>query len=118
MTQARALMISLYSAVYLIAIYAGASALDAGDDLYAASLFGTSLGLLLGIHRETRHAARLIRMVATYRHGAPYAGAVDDLVAIEQATALPPGCLCESWWTSLGHHHDSQCPALVRKDTT
>ncbi|WP_434593415.1 hypothetical protein [Streptomyces sp. A5-4] len=117
MTAARAVMVATYGVTYLVAIYAGASALDSGDTLYAAGLFGTSLGLLLGIHREARHAARLIRMVATYRHGAPYAGPVEDLVAIERATAIPPNCRCESWWTTLGGHHDPQCPALVRKDS-
>ncbi|MFD3608996.1 hypothetical protein ACFWXA_13145 [Streptomyces atroolivaceus] len=118
MTAARALMMALYSTAYLVAVIIGASALDAGEDLYAAGLFGTSLGLLLGIHREARHAARLVRMVAAYRHGAPYAGAVDDLVVIEQATAVPLGCRCETWWTSLGDHHARQCPAAhARKDT-
>jgi hypothetical protein len=116
-TTARTVMVSVYAMAYTVAVYAGTSALQSGDGLYAAGLLGTSIGLLLGMHREFGHAARLLRVVAVYRHGAPYAGPVDDLAAIEQATALPPGCRCETWWTSLGRDHALHCPALAWKDT-
>ncbi|MFJ7592485.1 hypothetical protein ACIQZO_34970 [Streptomyces sp. NPDC097617] len=118
MNNARTVMISLYAAGYLVAIFVGTSAIDAGEDLYAVALFGTSVGLLLGIHRECRNAARLVRVVAAYRHGAEFPGPVADLAAIERATAIPPGCRCETWWTSLGGHHSLTCPAFpARKDT-
>ncbi|MGW6456302.1 hypothetical protein ACWF94_10310 [Streptomyces sp. NPDC055078] len=118
MTNARTMMITLYAIGYMVAIFAGSSALDAGDDLYAAGLFTTSVGLLLGIHREARHAARLVRVVAAYRHGSEFPGPVADLAEIERATAIPPGCHCETWWTSLGGHHSLTCPAVpARRDT-
>ena len=113
---ARKVMISLYAMAYLIAVGAGATALDSGHGLYAACLFGTSMGLLLGIHREFQHAARLMRVVAIDRHGVPYAVPMDDLAAVQRVTTLPPGCRCESWWTSLGSRHDPHCPALAWKE--
>ncbi|WP_406425869.1 hypothetical protein [Streptomyces sp. NBC_01589] len=79
MTSTRALMIAVYSVAYFIAVYAGATALASGDALYAVGLFGTSTGLLLGIHREARHAARLVRIAATYRHSIQLRGPAHDL---------------------------------------
>lgn len=111
-------MIVLYATAYLIAVCVGAVAAQDGDQLYAVALFGTSVGLLLGIHRECRHAARLIEAVAAYRHGGQFPGHARDLAVIERATAIPPGCTCETWWTSIGRRHAATCPALVRKDIT
>ncbi|GAA2948722.1 hypothetical protein ACFPN0_14940 [Kitasatospora cinereorecta] len=112
------MMITLYAIGYMVAIYAGASALETGDGLYAAGLFTTSVGLLLGIHREARHAARLVRVATACRHSGVLLDPVADLTEIERATAIPPGCNCETWWTSLGRHHSPTCPAVpARKDT-
>ncbi|MEC3995221.1 hypothetical protein VSR01_17430 [Actinacidiphila sp. DG2A-62] len=113
MNAARMVLVSLYAMAYLLAAWAGASALASGDFLYAAGLFSTSAGLLLAVRREFCHAARLLRVVAVYRHGAPYVGPVDELAAIERASALPPECRCETWWTSLGERHDPYCPMLL-----
>jgi hypothetical protein len=109
-------MISVYAVAYGVAAFAGASAADAGAQLYATGLFTTSIGLLVGIHREFHHAARLARIVAAYRHNEQFPGPVEDLAAIEQATAIPPGCSCETWWTSLGSQHDQQCPAAHTRE--
>ncbi|MFC7791324.1 hypothetical protein [Streptomyces cinereoruber] len=98
-----------YAAAYMGATYAGVRALDDGEVFYATALFAVSLVLLAGIRHEFRTAARLIRVAAAYRHHqTPMAPDV------EYATALPPGCRCETWWISLGARHDSHCPA--RKD--
>ncbi|WNI20344.1 hypothetical protein [Actinacidiphila sp. ITFR-21] len=94
MTAPRRLLIAAYISAYGVAVYAGATAVEAGDALYATGLFGTSAGLLLGVRREYAAAA-----------------------AIRRTTALPPGCLCEMWWITLGVHHDAQCPALTSEES-
>jgi hypothetical protein len=116
-TRVGRLVISAYGVTYFFAVWAGTTAVDQGHALAAAALFTTSAGLLLGMHRECKHAARLIRLVGAYRHH-QVLDADDGLAAaVEFATAQPPGCRCETWWTSLGDHHHPQCPANVRKDT-
>ncbi|MDH6189191.1 hypothetical protein M2168_002223 [Streptomyces sp. CZ24] len=118
MTTARTVTITAYALGYMIAIYTGATALETGDGLYAAGLFTTSVGLLLGIHREARHAASLVRVVAAYRHGGMLPGPAASLAEIERATATPPGCHRETWWPNLGGRHAPTCPAVpARKDT-
>lgn len=114
-TPARLLVIGLYSAAYLGAVWMGADAAHHSEDLYAAGLFVTSSGLLLGIHREFRNAGRLVRVVAAYRHRQVLA-ITADAAAIECATARPPGCRCEMWWTSLGVLHDLECPAHAQQE--
>ncbi|MFD4315049.1 hypothetical protein [Streptomyces sp. NPDC058548] len=104
-------MITVYAAGYGFACFAGVLATETGDDLYAVALFSTSAGMLLGIHRECRLAARLLQVANTYRHGAPFPGTADDLARIERATAVPPDCTCETWWISLGNGHDQLCAA-------
>lgn len=111
MDRTRRTVISLYVATYGLAVWAGATALEDGNALAATSLFTAAVALLVGIFRECRHAARLIRIVSVYRHHQmpdPYDAQSAEL---EAATAIPPGCSCETWWTSLGDHHAPQCPA-------
>jgi hypothetical protein len=106
-------MVLSYAFGYTTASWAGIDAAYGGHAWYAAALLTASATLLLAIHREYRHAAVLIRLVAAYRHHqAPGAGQA----AIEYATALPPGCTCELWWITLGADHDAYC-ASTRKGT-
>ncbi|MGA5497782.1 hypothetical protein ACPCSP_25810 [Streptomyces cinereoruber] len=111
MIPARNAVAGLYAAAYMGASYAAVRAVDDGQGFYAAALFALSAVLLIGIRHEYRNAARMIHLAASYRHH-QMPGAPD----IECATALPPGCRCETWWTSLGARHDTHCPA--RKDHT
>ena len=108
MTRATAVMITLYGACYLGAALAGAEAVAAGRPWHALFRFGVSGVLLVAASREFHHAARALRLLGSYRHG-QLPPPVRD--AIEQATALPPFCRCEAWWTSLGDHHARFCPA-------
>lgn len=42
---------------YGIVVYGGATVIDFGDAPYAVDLFGTSTGVLLGVHHEACHVA-------------------------------------------------------------
>jgi hypothetical protein len=92
-----------YLGAYCLAVWAGTRALGNGTPLAVAALFTAAAGLLLGLHREFRHTAARARLVIVC--GTP------------PATGAPPGCRCETWWTSLGAAHDPTCPAHARKDT-
>ncbi|GGZ23743.1 hypothetical protein GCM10010387_16210 [Streptomyces inusitatus] len=108
MNRTRQAVIAAYATAYGLAVWAGALALDASDALSAIGLFTASVGLLVGIHRECRHAARVIYLIGTYQHLQPADPDCD--AAVEYATAVPPGCWCETWWTSLGTVHAKHCP--------
>jgi hypothetical protein len=101
-------MIVVYGACYLGAALAGSEAAVGGHPWHALFLFGLSGVLLVAVSREFHHAARALRLLGSYRHGQlpPPVHA-----AIEEATAVPPFCRCETWWTSLGNHHAHSCPA-------
>ncbi|MEU6929014.1 hypothetical protein AB0A05_07600 [Streptomyces sp. NPDC046374] len=117
MTRARLLLIGAYCVGYLVAVFFAVSAADERQAAYSVALFATSAGLLVAIRREYRHSARLIALVGVYRHHqVPAVADRAAAAAVERATALPPGCTCETWWTSLGHHHDRTCAALARKE--
>jgi hypothetical protein len=107
-TRATAVMITLYGVGYLGAALAGAEAAAAAQPWHALFLFALSGVLLVAVTREFHHAARALRLLASYRHG-QLPGPMRD--AIEQATAVPPYCRCETWWTSLGNRHAAGCPA-------
>ncbi|WP_284576690.1 hypothetical protein [Streptomyces sp. 2P-4] len=111
MTRARILAIVAYALAYTGAVVAATEAHADGHTAYAVALFATAAGLLLAIRREHRHAADLIRTAAAYRHHQPVDP--DHDAAVEYATAVPPGCRCETWWTSLGDHHHPRCPAHI-----
>ncbi|MFD6935283.1 hypothetical protein ACFWAP_03875 [Streptomyces goshikiensis] len=98
MTAGRVLMVLVYAAAYALAVYCGAVAVDAGQGLFALSLFITSAALLAAIRREFGAVAR-------------------QLTASGRTVVVPAGCRCETWWTTLGYQHDGQCPTLSRKDT-
>jgi hypothetical protein len=110
-TRAGRLVVLAYGVAYFFAVWAGTGAVQDGNAVAAAGLFTSSAGLLLGIRRECTHTARMIHVVSAYRHRQlldprdPYAA------ALEFATAQPPGCRCETWWTSLGDRHAPHCPA-------
>ncbi|MFF4388537.1 hypothetical protein ACFY0G_17420 [Streptomyces sp. NPDC001552] len=112
MSADRVVMVLVYAAAYAVAVFCGAQAVDAGQHLSAAGLFVTSTGLLAGIHREFRGAAR--QAVAAGRQGARPPARADKTV--RRTCAVPAGCSCETWWTTLGCQHDQHCPALTRKD--
>lgn len=114
MNAVRTLIVTLYAIGYGVTVYVGAAAVSAQDHRQAVILLSSSALLLVGIYRELRHAAVLIATVAVYRHGGEFPGHVHQLRALECATAVPPDCRCETWWTSLGHHHAPHCPALDR----
>lgn len=101
--------ICCYALAYVLAVWAGTDAFQHGDTLSAAGLFVASAGLLLGIQRECRHTARLIRLGAVHRH--PQVPGPHEPAAAVERVVFPPGCLCETWWTSLGNRHDPRCPA-------
>jgi hypothetical protein len=103
-------LVALFGMAYFAATLAASHALAHGHGGYAAVLFAASALLLAAAHRELHHAARLLRAIAVYRHG-QMSGPLRD--AIDYATALPPRCQCETWWTSFGQHHDAACPAFV-----
>ncbi|WP_225846948.1 hypothetical protein [Streptomyces sp. HPF1205] len=114
MTRASSLMVCLFGISYLTATLASANAAAHGHSGYAAVFLTASIVLLLAAHRELRHSARLLRTVAVYRHG-QMSGPLRD--AIDYATALPPGCTCDTWWTSLGEQHAPACPGRARNNT-
>jgi hypothetical protein len=117
MTWTTRLVMLLYLAVYFLAVWVGADALHDGHALTATALFSASAGLLLALRRECLHAATLWQVAAAYHR----LKALDPhdlyVIALEAGSAQPPGCRCETWWTSLGAEHDPQCPALSPKDT-
>ncbi|WP_225848598.1 hypothetical protein [Streptomyces sp. HPF1205] len=110
MTRASSLMVCLFGISYLTATLASANAATHGHGGYAAVFLIASIVLLAAAHRELHHSARLLRTVAVYRHG-QMSGPLRD--AIDDATALPPECTCDTWWTSLGEQHAPACPAHV-----
>lgn len=113
MTHAPKGVILAYAAVYGLVVVAGTFAAEHGDTLSASALFAGSVALLAGIYRECRHTAREVRRAALYRRAsAGYRGLriVNDPAA-EAAATLPPGCICETWWTTLGADHSLICPA-------
>lgn len=115
MTRARVLVVAVYSVGYLVAVVAGTDAANSGHGWYAAALFTASAAHLVGVHRECQNAAHLLRLVGAYRHHqAP--PPTRQAAEIEAATALPPGCYCETWWCSLGDHHHPNCPAVWKED--
>ncbi|MEU1815193.1 hypothetical protein ABZ543_08340 [Streptomyces roseifaciens] len=116
MTPARPWAIGGYVIAYGVAVYAGTAAVDAGHALYAVALFGTSVGLLVGMRREFQYTARQIRAAADL-HGGPFFGTAGDAAALEYAAALPPDCYCESWWAGLRGPHGASCPSRTRTDT-
>lgn len=116
MTTARRVTISLYAMAYMAALYVGVTAADDGHHLYAYTLFGVSMALLVAIYREYRNTALLIHLVGVYRHN-QRPDYDEDAAAIEYATAFPPGCRCETWWISMGADHDTTCPAYAREES-
>ncbi|MEV3895370.1 hypothetical protein [Streptomyces anulatus] len=119
MTRARILVVVAYALAYTAAVAVATEAHTNGHTLYAVALVATAAGLLLAIRREHRNAADLIRTAAAYRHHQlpPTSG---QAALVEYQTAVPPGCTCETWWTSLGARHATRCPAhtATRRDAT
>jgi hypothetical protein len=105
-TASRASTVAVYTAAYLLAVWAGTYAAEDSDALSAIALFTASAGLLLGVHRECRHAATVIRLGGHRQDPGP-----DRDTAVAHGTALPPNCRCETWWNTLGTRHHPACPA-------
>jgi hypothetical protein len=110
-TRAARVVVLLYGVAYFFAVWAGAGAVQDGNAVAAGALFAAAAGLLLGIRRECTHTAHLVRLVGAYRHHQLLDPADGLAAALEFATAQPPGCRCETWWTTLGDHHAPHCPA-------
>lgn len=115
MTRTRVLVLLAYSLGYMVAVVGGADAAHNGHGWYAAALFTASAAHLVSIRRECHNAAHVLVLVGAYRHHQP-PPLTRQAAQVEAATALPPGCHCETWWCSLGDHHHPQCPAAQKED--
>ncbi|MFI9026369.1 hypothetical protein [Streptomyces sp. NPDC053560] len=119
----RTLCLAVYASGYLLAVWNGATAIDAGRDDTAVALFLLAAALLLAMRREYRHAAQQASTASPYRAlGFPApadAAARDELAAVEKAVAdaVPPGCTCSVWWSTLGARHGPRCLARAGKDS-
>ncbi|MFI0827213.1 hypothetical protein ACH4Q7_22470 [Streptomyces roseolus] len=111
MAHAPKAVITAYAVIYLAEVVAGTLAAEHGDGFSAAVLFAASTALLAGIYRECRHTARELRLAALYRLAAARARGLCIVEDPAAEAALPAGCVCETWWATLGADHSLICPA-------
>lgn len=122
MDRMRTMCLAVYGSGYLLAVWNGATAIDRGRDDTALALFLLAAALLLAIRREYRQAAHQASASPYRASGFPApadAAAREERAAVDQAVtdAVPPGCTCSVWWSSLGERHSPKCLARSGKDS-